>query len=270
MQFTNKVFAVTGGGSGIGRQVVLGLLKRGARVAAADIHDNTLEETKRLVPRDMQDRLSLHPLDVTNQSAAEALPQQVIAQHGQVDGVFNVAGIIQPFVKVNDLDYAKIHQVMNVNFFGPLYLVKAFLPELLKRPEAHVVNVSSMGGFLPVPGQTVYGASKAALKLLTEGLYAELLHTQVRVTVVFPGAIATNITANSGVAAPTGAVAEDMQKKFKAMPAEKAAQIILDGVEKNKMRVLVGSDAKMMDKLYRLAPRFATNFITKQMQALLK
>jgi short-subunit dehydrogenase len=98
---------------------------------------------------------------------------------------------------------------MDVNLYGTIHTAKAFSPRLLGRPTAQVLNVSSMGGFLPVPGQTVYGASKAAVKLLTEGLYAELLETDVRVTLVFPGAVRTEITANSGVEAPVTAGSQE-------------------------------------------------------------
>ncbi|WP_305954202.1 SDR family oxidoreductase [Paenibacillus sp. FSL H8-0259] len=121
-----------------------------------------------------------------------ALPEQVIDQHGKVDGIINNAGIIHPFLKVNELEYDKIKLVMDINFYGTLYMVKSFLPYLLKRPVVHIANVSSMGGFLPVPGQTIYGASKAAVKLLTEGLRAELKDTNVKVTLVFPGGVSTN------------------------------------------------------------------------------
>jgi len=116
--------------------------------------------------------------------------------------------------------------------------------------------------FMPV-------ATKAAVKLLTEGIYAELSTTNVHVTAIFPGAIATNISENSGVQGPTGPAAEEAAKKFKALPAPKAAKIILDAIEKNKVLVYVGSDAKMMNRLYRLAPQFATNFIAKKMRSLL-
>jgi NAD(P)-dependent dehydrogenase (short-subunit alcohol dehydrogenase family) len=192
------VIAVTGGGNGIGRELVLGLLSRGARVAAVDVNETALQETSQLAG-DREGSLSTHVVNVTNKEAVSALPEQVIARHHVVDGIINNAGIIQPFVRVNDLDHAVIERVMNVNFYGTLYMTKAFLPHLLKRPEAHIVNISSMGGFLPVPGQTVYGASKAAVKLLTEGLHSELSNTQVGVTVVFPGAIGTDLPANSGV-----------------------------------------------------------------------
>jgi short-subunit dehydrogenase len=119
-----------------------------------------------------------------------------------------------------------------------------------------------------VPGQSVYGASKAAVKLLTEGLHSELAGTAVHVTVVFPGAVATNITTNSGVAIPMMGDAAG-GKQPSVLAADKAARIILDGMEKNRFRVLVGSDARMMDWLYRLSPRRATGFIAGQMKSLL-
>jgi short-subunit dehydrogenase len=146
-------------------------------------------------------------------------------------------------------------------------MTKAFLPHLLTRPEAHITNISSMGGFLPVPGQTIYGASKAAVKLLTEGLNSELLNTNVRVTVVFPGATATKIAANSGLG--NSLQMESENRSIKMLSADKAAQIIIDGIERNRYRILVGSDAKFMDFLYRLSPGRAAKFIYNQMKTLL-
>ena len=191
MNINTKTFVVTGAASGIGRAITMALLKQGAEVAAVDLKKENLELLKKDCA-EWADKLSLHELNITDKKGVAKLPDEVIKMHGQVDGLINNAGIIQPFVKVNDLDYEAIERVMNVNFYGMLYMTKAFLPELLKRPVAHIVNVSSMGGFLPVPGQTIYGASKAAVKLFSEGLYAELLDTKVGVTVVFPGATATN------------------------------------------------------------------------------
>ena len=190
----------------------------------------------------------------------------MIQHFGQIDGIINNAGIIQPFVKVNDLTFEQVERVINVNFYGCVNVTKAFLPHLLERPEAHVVNISSMGGFLPVPGQSIYGAAKAAVKLFTEGLYAELKETPVRVSVVFPGAIATNITTNSVIEMPK--VSGDASS-MATMPAKEAARIILQGMETNQYRILVGSDSKFMDFLCRLAPEYATNFIAKKMKALL-
>ena len=269
MQVQNKTFVVTGAGNGMGREMVLNLLQKGARVAAIDRNDSALNETFQLA-KSKADKLSTHVLDITNAHEVEKFPEQVIAKHGYVDGLINNAGIIQPFVRINQLDYATIDRVMNVNFYGTLYMLKAFLPHLLQRPEAHIVNISSMGGFLPVPGQSIYGASKAAVKLMTEGLYAELIDTKVNVSVVFPGAIGTNITANSGVQGPKMSD-EDLKKVMsRVLPANKAAEIIINGIEKNKLQIFVGNDSKLMNLLYKLNPGYATRFIAKQMKSLLK
>jgi short-subunit dehydrogenase len=267
MKVSGKVIVVTGAANGMGKELVLQLLKKGASVAAIDLRQESLQALAEECGPSA--KLSLHVCNITNHAAVKALPEAVVKAHGQVDGVINNAGIIQPFVRINELDFQAIERVMHVNFYGLVYMTKAFLPYLLKRPEAHVVNTSSMGGFLPVPGQSVYGASKAAVKLFTEGLRSELLDTAVRVTIVFPGAIGTNIAQNSGVGA-TLAVSDAEQSKFKMLPADKAAAIILQAMERNAYRVLVGSDAKFMDFLYRLHPKFAAEFIYKQMKTLLK
>ncbi len=267
MKINGKVFVVTGGGSGIGRALVLDLVLHGARVAALDINENTLKGTLELAG-EHQGKISTHIINVAERDSVDAIPEKVIEQHGVVDGLINNAGIIQPFVRVNDLEFDSIERVLNVNLFGPIYMVKAFLPHLLARPEAHIVNVSSMGGFFPVPGQTLYGASKAAVKLLTEGLYAELIETNVNVTVVFPGAIATNISKNSGVDIGVRSTDEPAHN-FSPVTPEIAARTILDGMEKNRFQVYVGKDARMMNILYRLNPRWATHFMFKQMGALL-
>lgn len=266
MKVQNKVNIVTGGGNGLGRELVLNLLSRGASVAAVDINESALKETVEL-SGDREHRLTTHTADITDREAVEALPDQIISQHGPVDGLINNAGIIQPFVKLDDLDYEAIERVMNVNFYGTLYMTKAFLPHLLTRPEAHITNISSMGGFLPVPGQTVYGASKAAVKLLAEGLSSELLSTNVRVTIVFPGALGTDIAANSGVGISQNM--ESGQGETKTLAPDKAAQIILDGIEQNRYRILVGSDAAFMDFITRLSPKRAALFIYRQMKSLL-
>ena len=264
MKVANKVVLVTGAGSGMGRQLTIELVRRGAKVAAVDMRAETLEETKSLAGG----TVSTYVVDITDAAKVAALPKQVAKDLGEVDAIINNAGIIQPFVKVNDLTLEQAAKVMNVNFTGPLMLTKAFLPGLLKRPEAHILNVSSMGAYAPVPGQSVYGASKAAIKLFTEGLRSELLDTKVGVTVVFPGAINTNIAANSGMANPGGTDASE--SKFKMTEAPLAAKMMVDAIEKNAPRLTVGSDAAMMDRLSRLNPVMAANIIYKQMASLLK
>ena len=266
MQFQDKVFVVTGGANGMGREVVLELLARGARVAAVDLQSDPLGDVKDRV-RHLGDRLTIHPLDITDRAAVEALPAAVIAAHGQVDGLLNVAGIIQPFDRFAELDRSVMERVMNVNFWGVINTCQAFLPALLERPEASIVNVSSMGALAPVPGQTIYGASKAALKLFTEGLYAELRDTNVAVTIVFPGAVQTEITANSGVQMRrTGGVTKGAPKMLKA---KEAALQILAATEKGVYRATVGSDAATLDRLSRLAPQRATDLIADKMKSLL-
>ena len=266
MNLAGKVIVVTGAGSGMGREIALELSRKSAKVALVDFREKTLAETAALV-KEVGGTCSTHVLDVADAKAVAALPAAVIKAHGSVDGLINNAGIIQPFVKVNDLKMEDALHVMNVNFTGPLMLTKAFLPELLKRPEAHILNVSSMGAYAPVPGQSVYGASKAAIKLLTEGLRSELMNTNVGVTIVFPGAIATNIAANSGMTAMT---ADADSSKFPTTKADVAAKLMVQAIEKNQPRLVIGKDAKLMDRISRLNPVFAAKLIYKQMASLLK
>lgn len=267
MDVKDKVFVVTGGGNGMGREVVLGLLERGARVAAVDLREDALAGTVQLAAAG-QGRLTTHALDVTDRTAVLALPDAVVAAHGQVDGLLNVAGIIQKFVKIQELGFEDIERVMNVNFWGVVNTTKAFLPHLMERPASAVLNVSSMGGFLPVPGQAAYGASKAAVKLFTEALYAETRGTSLAVTVVFPGGVGTNITANSGVEIPNMAEMEAGKERKTVSPADAGRQII-EGLEKGAFRVRIGGDAKFMDRFARLSPRRATELIANQMKSLL-
>ncbi len=268
MQIADKVFVVTGGGNGMGREVVLGLIKRGARVAAVDLSEAGLAETVALAGAG-EGKLTTHALNVADRKAVLAFPDEVVKAHGQVDGLFNVAGIIQPFVKINELDFDVIERVMNVNFWGVVNMSKAFLPHLLARPESGLLNVSSMGGFLPVPGQAAYGASKAAVKLFTEALYAETQGTPLKVTVIFPGAIGTNITKNSGVDTSKLEAATAGAKERKVVSPADAGHQIIDAMEKGKFRATIGGDAKFMDRFARLAPRRATLLIADQMKDLL-
>jgi short-subunit dehydrogenase len=268
MKIQGKTFVVTGGGNGIGREVALQLLAGGARVAAMDLSLEGLNETSTLAK---SDKLSTHQVNIADLVQVTSSKVTINAAHGPVDGVINVAGIIQPFVRVNELNFEQIKKVMDVNFYGLLHVTKTFLPELISRPEAAVANVSSMGGFVPVPGQSIYGASKAAVKLLTEALHSELQGTGVGVTTIFPGAIGTNIALNSGI------MTEEQMKQMaaKAGPARKttsvevAGRAIIEGIENKKFHVLIGQDAKTMYLLSRLMPERAANLIYKNMKDLL-
>lgn len=265
MKIAGKVLVVTGGGDGIGRQVVLEALRRGARVAAVDLRADALAETARLAGSD--EGLATFVVDVTDRTAVAELPERVIAALGGIDGLVNVAGVIQPFVPFADLDVAAMERVIDVNLWGTIHTTKAFLPHLLARPDAHVANVSSMGGFLPVPGQTVYGASKAAVSLLTNGLWAELRGTSVGVTLVMPGAVSTDITTNSGVAVPGGVEASD--SKLPMTTPQDAARQILDAIERGRLHAYVGKDSRIMNLLVRVAPKQAARLVQRQMRGLL-
>lgn len=260
MRIDGKVWVVTGGGSGMGRELVLQLLARGARVAAVDRNPAGLDDTATAAGA-ASSRLSTHVVDITDRTAVRGLPAEVVSIHGAIDGLINNAGIIQPFVPVADLDDATIERVLDVNLMGTLHMVRAFLPLLIARPEAHVANVSSMGGFFPFPGQTLYGASKAAVRLLTEGLYAELLDTHVGVSVIFPGAVNTGISENSGIAMP----AAENQGKVPILSPAKAASIMIRGIEKNRLHIYVGPDSRLMSVAIKVAPRPAIRFVQKQM-----
>lgn len=265
MDISGKVFVVTGAGNGIGREVALGLLQRGAAVAGLDIKPEWLEQTASL-SGSAAGMFAPFTIDISNRRSVKALPKKVEKALGAVDGLINVAGIIQPFVRVNDLDDADIDRVMAVNFTGPLSLIRAFLPGLMARPEATITNVSSMGSYAPVPGQTIYGASKAAINLLSEGLRSELRDTGVTVTVVYPGAIGTNIAANSGLDM-AGADAASSERKV-VEPSDAATQII-EAIEANRKRILIGSDATTMWWANRVSPDLAGNLIYQGMKDLL-
>jgi len=264
MQVRDKVFVVTGAGSGIGRELSLCLLANGASVAGVDLNPSALETTTTLASAHV-DRFRSFVCDVSQRSEVEALPERILAGFRGIDGVINNAGVIQPFVRLRDLDYPAIEHVINVNLFGTLFMIKAFLPHLLCRQEAQIVNLSSMGGFVPVPGQTIYCASKAAVKLMTEGLAAELETTNVKVSVVFPGAVATNILTNSGA----GGHERSRNTTPQALPPAEAAKMIVQGIERSAPRIFVGKDAAFMDKLYRLNPGYAAGVIARKMRALL-
>jgi short-subunit dehydrogenase len=160
-----------------------------------------------------------------------------------------------------------MNRVLDVNLMGTITMTRAFLPVLMDRPEAHLANVSSMGGFFPFPGQTMYGASKAAVKLFTEGLYAEMIGTPMHVSVIMPGAVATSITENSGVGAPGGDAAES--SRIPQTQPDAAARIMIEGIEKNRLHIYVGNDAKLMSIAIKLAPRRAIHVVQKQMSKML-
>jgi short-subunit dehydrogenase len=165
------------------------------------------------------------------------------------------------------LDLAQLERVIDVNFLGTVFMIKAFLPGLLTRPQAHILNVASMAACVPVPGQVAYSASKAAVKALSEGLHSELHGTSVGVTLACPGAVATDLAVNSGVSLPGAGAAGS---RIRTMTANTAARIMIDAIEAGKPRVMVGTDAVCMDILSRLSPRLAAGVIRRVMRSILR
>ena len=267
MKVQNKTFVVTGGAKGLGRAMTLLLLKKGANVVIVDRHAEAQDEVIKLAGKDGE-RITKYQLDITDKEGVEKFAQEIVKQLGAIDGLINNAGIIQPFVPINELEYKDIDRVMQTDFFGHLYMIKAFLPHLLTRPEAHITNIDSMGGFFPVPGQTIYGAAKAALKLLSEGLSLELADTNVDVSLIFPGGMNTNIAANSGV--EMGKMSEDSNVTMFLLEPEEAAELVIDAIEKEKYLVPIGKDSKLMNFLYKIAPESAPRFFGKLMQKFLQ
>ncbi|WPV01949.1 SDR family oxidoreductase [Mucilaginibacter sp. cycad4] len=263
MKVKDKTIIVTGAGSGLGRALVIILLNRGAKVIALDINAASLKETV-VHSQHSSDVIFTYQLDIADKEAVEQTAKIILSKHKHVDGLINNAGIIQPFVKFNDVSYETIERVFKINLFGTIYLTKAFLPHLITQQQAHIINIASMGGFLPVPGQTIYCAAKAGVKLLTEGLISELTESNIEVTIVFPGAMNTNIMANSGLKQPTS---EPDKKQPKTMTPAMAAIQIINAMEAGKTRVFVGSDSRFMDWLYRISPRFAAQMIYKKMRS---
>lgn len=257
MKAMGKTIVVTGSAGGIGGEVVAELLRRGASVIACDRNEAAL---KALKERLGSERLQAFALDITDRDKVAAFARAVAAKR-QVDGLVNCAGVIQPFERVADTPYERMRFVFDVNFWGTVHMVEAFLPLLSARPEAHIVNVSSMGGFFPVPGQTMYGASKAAVRMLTEGLYAECLGTKVRVTVVIPGGVNTKIIENSG-SAPNERM-ERIKKVIRLLSPKKAAAKIVRGMERNAFRVHIGLDAALLKAADVLVPRTAIALATR-------
>lgn len=196
--------------------------------------------------------------------AVAALPDAVARAHGQIDGLVNIAGVIHRFAPFSELSPDETDRIMAVNFDATVRMCRAFLPSLLTRPEANITNMSSLSALLPFASQTLYSASKGAVKQFSESLYAELCDTNVHVVTVFPGNIDTNLTGNSGVA-----MLDAGDKKVRSATAEAAGKKIVDGIARDRFRVLIGTDALALDILARLSAKRATRLVAKQIKSVL-
>ena len=258
--FSGKVAAVTGAGSGIGRSLVVLLARRGCEIAASDVDAQGLAATVALAaPSGV--RVTSRHLDVTNAGEVRVWAGDVARDHGRVNIVFNNAGISYG-ATVLDGDDADFRRVIDVDFWGVVNGTRAFLPHLEASGDGHVVNVSSVFGLIAFPGQAAYNAAKFAVRGFTESLRIELdmLGSCVSATCVHPGGVKTNIARATRLhpsIAKLGIPMENASAEFEKMfrlTADDAAEIILRGVSKNARRVLVGADAKALDRLQRWLP----------------
>lgn len=256
MQINDCVAVLTGAGSGIGRALALALASRQCHLALADINEEGLAETARAA-RQYGVRVSEHRLDVASREQVAALPEAVIAEHGKVDLLINNAGVALGghFHQVSEADF---DWLMAINFEAVVRMTRAFLPFLQERPAARIVNVSSLFGLITPAGQTAYCASKFAVRGFSNALRLELQGSNVGVTVVHPGGVATSIATSARVSAAVAPqdveLSRKQAQKLLRMPPEKAALIIVKGIEGDKPRVLVGNDARILAWLERLLP----------------
>jgi len=257
-----KIVVVTGAGSGMGREIALVCATRGAVVALADFNQAAAEETARLVEL-LGGRSSVHRVDVSMRDDMKRLADEVIARYQVVDVVFNNAGIIPKFEHFEASSYDVMERMLAVNLWGVVYGTKEFLPYLLARPEAALVNTSSAAGLLGYMGMAPYTASKFAVRGFTEALRMEYQGTNLTVSLVHPGAIATPIKANSPFA--TAEDKKSAEKEFEGQKDDKrltsapeAARQIVEGLLKGQTRILIGKDAKLQDLLARFLPKAHT------------
>jgi NAD(P)-dependent dehydrogenase (short-subunit alcohol dehydrogenase family) len=259
--FSNKVAAITGAASGMGRSLAINLAKQGCHVAVSDVDENGLAETARLAGMHGV-KVTSKRVDVANREAVYAWADEVVADHGKCNLVFNNAGVGYG-ASVEGCEYPDFEWVVGINFWGVVYGTKAFLPHLRASGEGHVVNTSSLFGLLGFPGQSTYNATKFAVRGFTEALRIELDMTKapVSATSVHPGGIKTNIarTARMNKSVLDLGVKDiennhvQIEKHFR-VTADAAAAIILRGVQRNARRVLVGTDAKIFDLVQRVVP----------------
>jgi short-subunit dehydrogenase len=248
--FQDKVVVITGAGSGIGRALALDFAGRGAKLALSDINEAGLAETVAQVGEVASVDVHTSRLDVADRAAFEAYASAVLDHFGGVNVVINNAGVALAGDFV-DLEWEDIDWIIGINFWGVVHGSKFFLPALIESGrgsgDAHLVNISSLFGLVSMPGQSMYNAAKYAVRGMTEALREEMLigRTGVGVTAVHPGGIKTAIARSARTSAKEdqAATAKFFDEKLAKTTPEKAAEVIIKGIEKKQARVLIGLDA---------------------------
>jgi NAD(P)-dependent dehydrogenase (short-subunit alcohol dehydrogenase family) len=248
--FTDRVAVITGAGGGIGRAICMELARRGAHIAAVDVDEAGLAEVRGEVEA-LGRRCSVHGVDVADRVQMEALPGRVLAEHGAVHILVNNAGVsVNLTFREQDID--DLEWITGINYWGVIYGCKFFLPHLLAVDEAHIVNISSSAGFTGMKYQTSYAATKFAVTGFSESLYVELSPTNVGITCVHPGAVATNILEAARMDTDRRS---KMLKSFKyATPPEHAARTICKAIERKRFKQVLCVDSRVLHFIKRLAP----------------
>lgn len=259
--FQNKTAAITGAASGIGRALAIDLARRGSHLALSDTNVDALEQTAEQA-RAHGATVTTRRLDVRDRDAIYAWADASAATHGQINLVFNNAGVALG-ASIEGASDADLHWIMDINYWGVVHGTRAFLPYLRASGEGHVINISSVFGIAAVPSQGAYNATKFAVRGFTECLRQELEVTgaPVSATCVHPGGIKTNIARDArydaSARALTGHDETEGKARFEKLfmtTAQSAAQTILRGVQRNSRRVLIGADAHAIDLAVRLMP----------------
>jgi len=258
--FENKVAAITGAGSGIGRALAFELGRQKCNVALSDVNEEGLLETVGQL-RGLGVVVTSQIVDVANREAVHAWADQVVDEHGKVNLIFNNAGVALAST-VDGMSYGDFEWLMGVNFWGVVYGTKAFLPHLKASGDGHIINLSSVFGLAGIPSQSAYNSAKFAVRGFTESLRQELdmMSCGVSASSVHPGGIKTRIARSSRIdpsVRDLGISDTDSRERFEKTfitEADTAARAILDGVRRNQRRILVGPDARVFDWVVRLLP----------------
>jgi NADP-dependent 3-hydroxy acid dehydrogenase YdfG len=261
---SGKVVAVTGAASGIGRALAQHLKAKGAELAIADRNAAGLAETAALLGNGT--RVTQHVLDVRDRNAVEGFARAVKEQHGGADIIINNAGIASR-ATIEDCSYDDLELVIGVNLWGVIYGTKAFLPLLRERGAGHIVNIASINAIVPFPLNGPYNISKYGVYGLNETLMQELRGESIKIMSVHPGGVRTNIVRNSRHMGDRQV--KNFAKAARTTP-EKAARVIVAGIEHNRERVFVGADSKLMAAGKRLAPSWmvaVTGYLTTRIWA---
>jgi NAD(P)-dependent dehydrogenase (short-subunit alcohol dehydrogenase family) len=261
--FSGRVAVVTGAASGIGRAVAEALADAGCDVALCDIDADGLTEVGARIEQRGR-KASLHVVDVADRAAMKALPDQVEAEHGRVDILVNNAGVsVASTLEEHTLE--DFEWIVGINFWGVVHGCKFFLPLLRRSDAAYIVNLSSVFGFIGLPGQSSYCATKFAVRGFSEAIAAELADTNIGVMSVHPGGIRTNIVKATRWAEGHVGARDRTVRLFErfAMLPEKAAAQILRGMRRNASRVLITPEAHVTDYVKRLFPVLPRSWIAR-------